>query len=75
MWKYKLIGHVDIQGLASVIDEGATLYKDSSKLEAGADPVIDPQKGSKRYSCQESTRYMFDMILMKVMHEPTAYGM
>lgn len=76
MWKYKLLGQLEIQGLASVLDENATLYKDSEKLEEGADPVKDPVKVAKDTrvknligTCQR------DMILRKVMREPTAQGM
>lgn len=42
MWKYKLLGQLEIQGLGSVLEEGATLFKTSEKLEEGADHVLDP---------------------------------
>ena len=76
MWKYKLFGQREIQILASALDENATLYKESEKLEEGADPVLDPVKVA------EDTRVknlmgtcLSDMILRKVMHESTTLGM
>lgn len=76
MWKYKLLGQLDIQGLASALDENATLYKDSEKLEEGAEPVLDPVKVAKDTRVKNLTgTCLSDMILRKVMHERTAYGM
>ena len=47
MWKYKLLGQLEIQGLGSVLQEGSTLYKTSEKLEEGDDPVLDPARVAK----------------------------
>ena len=75
MWKYKLLGQLEIQGLASALDENATLYKDSEKLEEGADPILDPIKVAKDTRVKNLMgTCLSDMILRKVMHEATALG-
>lgn len=76
MWKYKLLGQLEIQGLALALDENATLYKDSEKLEEGAEPVLDPVKVAKDTRVKNLTgTCLSDMILRKVMNDRTAYGM
>ena len=76
MWKYKLLGQLEIQGLGSVLQEGSTLYKTSEKLEEGADPVLDPAKVAKDTRVKNLMgTCLSDMILRKVMHEPTALAM
>lgn len=76
MWKYKLLGQLEIQGLASALDENATLYKDSEKLEEGADPILDLVKVAKDTRVKNLMgTCLSDMILRKVMHEATALGM
>ncbi|KAL0688216.1 hypothetical protein Bca4012_087893 [Brassica carinata] len=76
MWKYKLLGQLEIQGLASVLEPGATLYKESEKLEEGADLVLDPTKVAKDTRVKNLIgTCLSDMILRKVMNEPTALGM
>lgn len=76
MWKYKLLGQLEIQGLGSVLEEGASLYKSSEKLEEGAEPVIDPVKVAKHKRVKNLIgTCLSDIILRKVMHEPIAYQM
>ena len=76
MWKYKLLGQLEIQGLASVLEPGATLYMESEKLEEGVDPVLDPTKVAKDTRVKNLIgTCLSDMILRKVMNEPTALGM
>ena len=76
MWKYKLLGQLEIQGLGSVLQEGATLYKTSEKQEEGADPVLDPTKVAKDTRVKNLMgTCLSDIILRKVMHETTAYQM
>ena len=76
MWKYKLLGQLEIQGLASVLEEGATLDKSSEKAEEGTDPVLDTAKVAKDTRVKNLLgTCLSDIILRKVMHEPTAYQM
>lgn len=47
MCKYKLLGQLEIQGLVYVFGEGATMIKESDRLEDGADPVLYSVKVAK----------------------------
>lgn len=59
-----------------MLEEGATLYKTSEKLEEGADPVLDHAKVAKDTRVKNLMgTCLSDMILRKVMHEPTTYTM
>ena len=76
LWKYKLLGQLEIQGLASALEENATLYKSSEKLEEGSEPVLDPVKVAKDTRAKNLMgTCLSDMILRKVMTEPTALEM
>ncbi|CAA7029322.1 unnamed protein product [Microthlaspi erraticum] len=76
MWKYKLMGQLEIQGSSEVLTEGATLYKSSEKQEEGSAPVLDPIKVAKNVRVKNLLgSCLSDVILRKIMHEETAQGM
>ena len=76
MWKYKLLGKLEIQRLGSILEEGATLLKSSEKSKEGAVPVLDPAKVAKDSRVKNLLGMcLSDIILWKVMHEPTTYEM
>lgn len=76
LWKYKLLGQLEIQGLTYVLEENATLYKSSEKLEESATPVLDPLKVAKDTRVKNLLgTCLSDIIIRKVMHEPTAIEM
>ncbi|CAA7014375.1 unnamed protein product [Microthlaspi erraticum] len=76
MWKYKLLGQLEIQGLSEVLQDGATLYRKSEKQEEGSEPVLDPIKVARNVRVKNLLgSCLSDVILRKIMHEETALGM
>lgn len=47
MWKYKLLGQLEIQGFASVLDEDFSIYTKAEKQEQGDLPRKDIKKSSR----------------------------
>ena len=76
MWKFKMMGQLEIQGLLAVIVDGFTVYSTSEKQEEGEKPVIDQKKFEKDLRVRSLLgTCLSDSILRKVMHQQTALGM
>uniref|UniRef100_A0A1J3JUU5 Retrovirus-related Pol polyprotein from transposon TNT 1-94 n=1 Tax=Noccaea caerulescens TaxID=107243 RepID=A0A1J3JUU5_NOCCA len=74
MWKYKLMGQLEIQGLSEVLKDEATLYRPQVKPED--ELVLDPRKVAKDIRVKNLLgSCLSDVILRKIMHEETAFGM
>ncbi|CAA7038780.1 unnamed protein product [Microthlaspi erraticum] len=70
MWKFKMMGQLEIQGLLSVIKEDFTIYLKSDKQEEGSEAKVSNKKAAK-----DLGTCLSDPILRKIMHETTALGM
>ncbi|CAA7036546.1 unnamed protein product [Microthlaspi erraticum] len=76
MWKYKLLGQLEIQGLASVLDEDFSIESTSEKQEEGSDPRKDPKKAAMDLRVRNLLgTCLSDVILRKVMDKPTSLEM
>ena len=76
LWKFNLMGQLEIQGLLTTITEGFTIYASSEKLEEGASPKVDQKKAEKDLRTRSLLgTCVSDSILRKIMNEPTALGM
>lgn len=77
MWKFKMMGHLEIQGLLVAITDDFTVYSSSSeKQEESEKPVIDQKKFDKDLRVRSLLgTCLSDSILRKVMHEQTTLGM
>lgn len=78
LWKYKLLGQLEIQGLGSVLTEETTSTSEA-KDEDGEEPrkvKVDPKAAEKDIRVKNLLgTCLSDTILRKIMHEPTALGM
>lgn len=75
LWKFKMLAQLEIQGLLSVLEEGATT-SDSTKTVEVADVKIDLKKSEKDLRVRSLfSTCLSDVILRKIMHETTALGM
>lgn len=76
LWKFKMMGQLEIQGLLSVLQEETTSEDDAGKTEEGVEAKVDPKKAEKdlRVWSLFST-CLSDVILRKIMNETTALGM
>ena len=78
LWKYKLLGQLEIQGLASVLIEEPSTTIDT-KSEDGTEvkeAKVDPKTAEKDVRVKNLlSTCLCDTILRKIMHEPTALGM
>lgn len=76
MWKYRLLGQLEIQGLASVLDEDFSIYSKSEKQEEGDLPRKDPKKSAQDLRVRNLLgTCLSDVILRKVMDQPTSRDM
>lgn len=74
MWKVKMMGQLEIQGLLAVILDGFTVYT-SYKQEECEKPVIDQNKFAKDLRAKSLLgTCLSDSILRKFMHEQTDLG-
>ena len=76
MWKYKMMGQLEIQSLLSVLKEDFTVLTESGKEVEGSEAKVDKKKADKdlRVRILLGT-CLSDSILRKIMHETTALGM
>ena len=76
MWKYKMMGQLEIQGLLSVLKEDFTVLTESGKEVEGSDAKVDQKKADKDLRVRSLLgTCLSDSILRKIMHETTALGM
>lgn len=77
LWKYKLLGQLEIQGLSSVLKEDSepTSEDKSDDLDV-KEAKVDPKAAEKDIRVKNLLgTCLSDTILRKIMHEPTALGM
>ena len=76
MWKYKMMGQLEIQGLLSVLKEDFTVLMESGKEVEGLEAKVDQKKADKDLRVRSLLgTCLSDSILRKIMHETTALGM
>ena len=76
LWKFKMMTQLEIQGLLSVLLEEAESISKGGKSEEGEDVKKDLKKAERdlRVRSMFST-CLSDVILRKIMNEPSALGM
>lgn len=77
LWKYKLLGQLEIQGLGSVLkEESETTSEEKSDDSDVKEAKVDPKAAEKDIRVKNLLgTCLSDIILRKIMHEPTAFGM
>ena len=76
MWKYKMMGHLVIHGLLSVLKEDFTVLTESEKAVAGSDVKVDQKKADKDLRVRSLLgTCLSDSILRMIMHETIVLGM
>ncbi|KAF8093426.1 hypothetical protein N665_0383s0054 [Sinapis alba] len=74
LWKYKMLCQLEIVGLGSVLKEKAPSTDVEGEEEKDIKP--DPREQDKELRTKNLiSMYLSDLILRKVMHEPTALAM
>ena len=77
LWKYKLLGQLEIQGLGSVLrEEKGSVSGDQSDDIDTKEVKVDPRAAEKDIRVKNLLgTCLSDTILRKIMHETTALGM
>ena len=77
LWKYKLLGQLEIQGLGSVLrEEIGSVSGDQSDDTESKEVKVDPRAAEKDIRVKNLLgTCLSDTILRKIMHETTALGM